>query len=194
MIPTLHDFIGAFIAVTIVRTSWTMVTRFLLGGKKMNLNRLMKQNVVEQGNSFYAPSPRFTEENGEPLKWELRPLTNAECDALTDRHTKKRKDKRGLVIGEELDSQGFVEEMLLMSLVNPPREYFENKELQDSWSTPEKPVFTPIDVIKAMFIPGEFADLCAEVQRLCGYEMLATDEVKKEIKKNLKTKTTGNTN
>lgn len=145
----------------------------------MNLSQLMKENVLEVSTVDYAASKRILDEEGNPLKWKIKPLTNAEVDAITAKHTRRTINPRTGQANEITDMNGILDEIVLESLVEPSRKDFENGALQDSWG-----VFTPIGVIKAMLNPGEYAELAKTVQELAGYEALAFKDMVDEFKKN----------
>ena len=54
----------------------------------MNLNAFMAQNALPIENRKEV-SDRFLDESGQPIEWELRPLTNEEDRAIRQACTKR---------------------------------------------------------------------------------------------------------
>ena len=146
----------------------------------MNLNQLMKANVLEPDYVEYQPSKRLVDEDGKPQTWLLRPLTTKEYDRITERNTIKVRNKMGKVVDESMDKEGIANDMVLESLVEPSKEDLQQKELQDSWG-----VFDPTALLKAMLsLPGEYANLLVKVQEIAGFDVLAVEEAREETEKN----------
>lgn len=130
----------------------------------MNLNQLMKQNVIPMKIVEYTPSQRILDENGEPMVWKLKALTT---DELT-------------VIGETYrgEAKRITLESILTSLVEPSRADFENSELQESWGA-----YSPAGLLNKMLLPGELVRLEQTVQSISGFDDRYTTELANEIKK-----------
>lgn len=130
----------------------------------MNLNQLMKQNVIPMKIVEYTPSQRILDENGKPMVWKLKALTT---DELT-------------VIGETYrgETKRITLESILTSLVEPSRADFENSELQESWGA-----YSPADLLNKMLLPGELVRLEQTVQSISGFDDKYTTELANEIKK-----------
>ena len=47
-----------------------------------NLALFMKKNKKVRENTFYAATSSLVDENGEPLKWEIKPLTTEEVERI----------------------------------------------------------------------------------------------------------------
>ena len=53
------------------------------------LKAFFKENVIKKDPVQYVASKRFTGEDGKPVPWEIRVLTNEEMDSLRDACTKR---------------------------------------------------------------------------------------------------------
>ena len=49
-----------------------------------NLSRFLKENKKVKENTKYAATKSLTDEKGNPLEWEIRPLTTRANDELRD--------------------------------------------------------------------------------------------------------------
>ena len=130
----------------------------------MNLSQLMRQNVIQVDVVEYAPSERIVDENGAPMVWNLRPLTTDELTNIAEKY--------------ESDRKRVTQESVLASLVEPSRADFENGELQDSWG-----VYSPVDLLNKMLLPGELVRLDAKIQSISGFDDEYITKMANKIKK-----------
>ena len=49
-----------------------------------NFSKFMKANKIQKQNVFHAVTKSLMDENGEPLLWELKPLTTKENEAIRE--------------------------------------------------------------------------------------------------------------
>ncbi|MDM9734700.1 phage portal protein, partial [Clostridioides difficile] len=56
-----------------------------------NLSAFLSQNAIKNENVMYVASDRFLDEEGKPIKWELRVLSSEEDEALRRKCTKRVK-------------------------------------------------------------------------------------------------------
>lgn len=130
---------------------------------KGSVSQFLKEKQIVQENAMYAATKTLLDENGEPLRWEIRPLTTKEQDAIRDECTKDIPipGKRG-AYRQKTDTSLLNAKMITASVVFPD---LNNKELQDSYG-----VMNPEDLIREMIrLPGEYADFTVFVSKFSGF-------------------------
>ena len=134
-----------------------------------NLTAFLKNNVEIVNQVEYVASNRI-KAGDEPVAWKINVLQNKVIDKLRNRYTKMIKDGKTGVTREKFDSQGFNDAILLESIVFPN---LDDMELQDSWG-----VNDPLELVKAMLTPGEYADLLNAVVEAQGFEVGMDEKVR----------------
>lgn len=137
--------------------------------ESQNLTAFLKSNVEIVNQVEYVASNRI-KAGDEPVAWKINVLQNKVIDKLRNRYTKMIKDGKTGVTREKFDSQGFNDAMLLESIVYPN---LDDMELQDSWG-----VNDPLELVKAMLTPGEYADLLNAVVEAQGFEVGMDEKVR----------------
>ncbi len=123
--------------------------------------RFLKTNKRERENIFYTPTASFTDDKGEPVKWELRYLTTAKCEAIKRDCIRQVEDKNG-ILRERLDTACYMDKLLTASVVSPD---LSSATLQDSYG-----VYTAEELLKAMLDnPGEYAAFADFVYGMLGF-------------------------
>lgn len=112
-------------------------------------------------------SDRFQDENGDPVPFKIRALTQEENDKITRQAT--RRVKNGGQISEQLDSVDFSHRMVVAATVEPD---FQAKELCDAYG-----VVDPLLLPGRMLLSGEYAKLLKEITGFSGFNGVE-DEVK----------------
>ena len=131
----------------------------------------MKKNKKTRANAFYPATKSLTDENGEPIKWEIRPLTTAEDEAIREECTIEIPipGKRGQ-FRTKIDVNAYLNRQMCAAIVYPD---LENAELQDSYG-----VKTPVELLQALVDdPSEYAELRSFIQELSGFDRDLTEEV-----------------
>lgn len=105
-------------------------------------------------------SNRFRDENGNPIPFKIRALTQEETDVITKKATNTR--KVGGQSQEYLDSVDFSRRMVVAATVEPD---FTSKELCDGYG-----VLDPLQVPGKMLLSGEYAKLLREITELSGFD------------------------
>lgn len=113
-------------------------------------------------------SDRFLGEDGKPVPFKIRPLTQEENDAIVKR-AKRVKTVNG-VSQEFLDNTALSRGMVLAATVEPN---FSDKELCDHYG-----VVDPSLVPGKMLLSGEYAKLMQEITELSGFNFDAETEAK----------------
>jgi hypothetical protein len=131
--------------------------------------RFLKENKKERPNAKYAASTAFTDEKGNPLEWEIRPITTAENERFRDACIKKVKDKKGIT-RSELDTRAYTLKLITASVVEPN---LNSSELQDSYG-----VMGAEELIVAMLDnPGEYDKLGAFIAEFNGFNKSIDDDI-----------------
>jgi len=120
-------------------------------------------NPVEVGEKEVVISERFME-NGKPVPWKIRPVTQEENKAIIKKHTKR--NKRG---EQEFDRVGYTLDLAIAGIAFPD---LNNAELQKGYG-----VIGPQNLLCKMLYVGEYGRLSQEVQRLSGLE----DDINEDI-------------
>lgn len=123
--------------------------------------RFLKTNKVVRENVFYPATSSVTDENGQPVLWELRHLTTAQCEELKRDCIRQSEGKNG-IIRDRLDTGLYMEKLLAASVVEPD---LYNAQLQDSYG-----VYTPEELLKAIIDnPSEYAAFTDFVYSMLGF-------------------------
>lgn len=120
-------------------------------------------NPVKPENKEVIVSDRF-QENGKPVPFIIRPITQKENELLLKKYTKR--DKRG---NEIFDRTGYIHELVASAVVFPD---LKNAELQQAYG-----VLGETELLKAMLLVGEFATLAQAVQELSGLDVNINEEI-----------------
>lgn len=127
-----------------------------------SLTAFLAQNAKKIENRKIAASPRFTDENGKPMEWEIACITAAENQKL-------RKDsirnipvagKRGQYT-QDFDTAAYQAKLAVKCTVFPD---LNNAELQESYG-----VMGAEALIAAMLSPGEFDSYILAITELNGF-------------------------
>lgn len=138
-----------------------------------DLTLFLKGNKKQKGNAKYKATKTLCDESGEPLEWEIKPLSTADNDRIRADSTKNVpvSGKRGH-FKQELDVSEYLAKMICACVVFPD---LNNKELQDSYG-----VRKPEELIKEMIDnPGEYDDFAVFVQNFNGFDESLQDKVDK---------------
>ena len=131
-----------------------------------NFSKFMKANKIQQQNVMHPVTKSLTDENGEPLLWEIRPLTTKENEAIRESCTIDVPVKgKPNMYRPKTDMNKYQTKLICAAIVSPD---LNNKDLQDSYG-----VMTPEDLIKEMVDdPAEYTDLMMFVQKISGFKSL----------------------
>ena len=136
-----------------------------------NLALFMKKNKKVRENTFYAATSSLVDENGEPLKWEIKPLTTEEVERIRTECMKEVPvpGKRGQ-FRTKVDSNLYNDKLMVAAVVFPD---LYNKELQDSYG-----VMSPEALLTKMIDnPSEYFDLLGYVSEQSGFDKEIEDEI-----------------
>lgn len=138
-----------------------------------NLSAFLKQNVEVVNETEYVASKRIKDANGEPIAWKIKTLATDETEKMRKKYTKRITDRITRQSEERFDTTAYNEELLSKTITYPN---LYDAELQDSWGVTE-----PVDLVKVMLTPGEYADLLAAATEAQGFDVGMDDKVK-EVK------------
>ena len=135
------------------------------------MNAFFKKNKAIKANAFYPATKSLCDENGEPLKWEIRPLTTKEDERIRDACTKEVPiPGKPNMFRHRVDASAYIGQLLAASVVYPD---LYDAELQDSYN-----VKTPEDLLKEMVDdPGEYTEFTAFVQNFNGFNVSMQEQV-----------------
>lgn len=120
---------------------------------------------VEVENELVEVSDRYRDENGKPVKWEIRAITSKENDQLMRKHTKRDKKTKQ----EIFDRTSYTNDLVVSAVVYPD---LKNAELQNAYG-----VLGEVELLQKMLIMGEFMKLSEEVQKISGLDIEDEDQV-----------------
>lgn len=123
--------------------------------------------VTTQEEKEVVVSKRFLDDQGTPVPFKIRPLSQEENDAITKKATRQVKVDGQRV--ERLDSVDFSRRMVVAATVEPD---FTGKDICDAYG-----VMDPLLVPGKMLLSGEYAKLVKEITKLSGF-----DDMEEEIK------------
>ena len=139
-----------------------------------NFSKFMKANKIQKQNAFHPVTKSLVDENGEPLLWEIRPLTTKENEAIRESCTVDVPVKgKPNQYRPKVDMNKYQTKMMCAAIVNPD---LNNADLQNSYG-----VMSAEELIKEMVDnPAEYTDLMIFIQQLSGFKTLQeeVDEAK----------------
>lgn len=136
-----------------------------------NLALFMKKNKKVRQNAFYPATKTLLDEKGNPLMWEIKPLTTEETEKIRMECTREVPvpGKKNL-FRDKVNSNLYLDKMMVAAIVFPD---LYNADLQDSYG-----VKTPEELLKKMVDdPSEYSDLMSFIQEQSGFDKDIQDEV-----------------
>lgn len=117
-----------------------------------------------------AVSRRFKDENGNPILWEIRPITTKKDEEIRKYCTKRVKvpGKPGVMV-PQLDSDQYIGMMAAECTVYPE---LNSAKLQESYHA-----CGPDALLKAMLLPGEYANFAKKIQEINGFDETMDEKV-----------------
>jgi len=131
------------------------------------LTDFFMENSEKVGIVKYAPSSRFRGEDGNPIEWELRALSNKEVKELRKLSGKKVLDKKGREV-QDVDTETYISKMVVECIVYPN---LNDVELQNSYGVMEAE-----KLLDVMLICGEYNRLMNKIQEINQYHSTIEDE------------------
>lgn len=112
-------------------------------------------------------SKRFKDENGAPIKWQVKAISQDQDDAIRKECTETV--MMGKIPMKQLNSQKYSTKWAAACTVFPD---LNDAELQNSYG-----VMGAEHLLKKMLLPGEFTTLYTAVEEVNGYEPTFSDKV-----------------
>ena len=100
--------------------------------------------TLQQETKEIVVSNRFKDEKGKPAKIKLRAITQAENDALIKKCTYREKNRNGSIT-ETFDKEKYTAQLILNCIIADP-----------------------VDAIRKLFLPGEYATISEAILDLMG--------------------------
>ncbi len=120
-------------------------------------------NPVKVENQEVIVSSRFVED-GKPVPFIIRPITQEENKYLIKKYTKR--DKKG---GDTFDRAEYVSALTAAAIVHPD---LANAELQNAYG-----VLNESSLLQKMLFVGEYAELAQKVQTLSGLDTDINEDI-----------------
>lgn len=135
-----------------------------------NLQAFFAQNAKASDIVEFVVSDRFKDENGNPIPWKIRALSEAENAEIRKAATKKIKSGGQFIY--QFDPEEYAAKVVAASVVFPD---LKNAELQKSYG-----VIGEVELLQRMLLAGEYTKLMRKVQEINGFEDIQelVDEVK----------------
>ena len=135
-----------------------------------SLKAFFAQNVQQNDIIEFVVSDRFKDENGKPIPWKLRALSEAENAEIRRKATSKARVGGRYVY--QFDPEEYVARIVAASVVFPD---LKDAELQKSYG-----VMGEVELLRRMLLAGEYTKLTRKVQEINGFEDIQelVDEVK----------------
>lgn len=130
------------------------------------------QNVVMEKTEEFVVSNRFKDQNGQPISWKLRTLSESENEEIRKSATQMVKGKGGQRF-QETKPEVYLVKVASASIVYPD---LKNAELQKSYG-----VIGAEDLLKKMLLAGEYAALVRKVETMNGFDS-DINELVEEVK------------
>lgn len=138
-----------------------------------NLSLFLKKNKKVKTNTFYAATRSLCDNDGEPLKWEIKALTTKESEEIRESCTTEVQvtGKPGM-FRPKVNSKLYIAKLIAACVVFPD---LYDKELQDSYG-----VRTPEDLLKELVDdPNEYNSFAEFIQNFNGLDDTMENKVEK---------------
>ena len=123
--------------------------------KARTMSAFLAENIEQVPHKEVVISTRIKDEDGNPIPWELQPLSTSRVRKLRKKATKQIKG----VVDIDIDELNLA--MALESVVFPD---LKDPALQDSYG-----VMGEEQLLDKILLPGEYDELVGQVSALCGY-------------------------
>jgi len=135
------------------------------------LKLFLKQNKIQKENTTYPATKSLCDEKGNPLQWEVKPLTTKESENIREACMIEVPVKgKPNMFRPKLNTSQYLAKMMVASIAFPN---LFDAELQDSYG-----VKTPEELLKEMIDdPGEYNDFAAFIQEFNGFNTSMEEKV-----------------
>lgn len=134
------------------------------------LSRFLKQNKKKRENEKYIATKSITDENGNPLEWEIKPIRTKEIEDIRSECVQIQKNSKK----QKFDSAKFNRKIAVAGTAFPN---LDNKELQDSYG-----VYGAEQLIQELLDnAGEYDNYVEKILEISGYDK-DIEEIEEEAK------------
>lgn len=135
------------------------------------LKLFLKQNKIQKENTTYPATKSLLDEKGNPLLWEIKPLTTKENENIRESCMMELPVKgKPNMYRPKLNTSLYLAKTIVASVSSPN---LFDAELQDSYG-----VKTPEELLKEMIDdPGEYNEFAAFIQEFNGFNTSMDDKV-----------------
>ncbi|MBN2980112.1 phage tail assembly chaperone [Cohnella algarum] len=128
-----------------------------------SLQDFLNANPVDNLTEEVVVSPRFKDQDGNPLKFRIKAMTNKVFDDLRKRHTRVKGRK------SEFDAGAFNLSVVIGHTLEP--------SFKDAASLQKLGCDTPEEYVERVLLAGEVTTLVNEIQKLSGFDIDMADLV-----------------
>ncbi|KPU45815.1 phage XkdN-like protein [Oxobacter pfennigii] len=132
------------------------------------LQAFFAQNIASEITEDFIISKRFKDQEGHPIPWKLRTITEEENEDIRKSATRMVKGKNGIRVSET-NTEEYISKLAVASVVFPD---LKDAELQKSYGTLGSEA-----LLKRMLLSGEYAALIQKVQEINGFDKDMNDLV-----------------
>jgi hypothetical protein len=135
------------------------------------LSAFLKKNKTVKEHVFYPATKSLADERGNPLVWEIKPLSTKEDERIRESCTREVPvPGKPNLFRHKVDADKYVAKQVAASVVSPD---LYSAELQDSYGAR-----TPEDLLKEMVDdPGEWNDFVLFVQQFNGFNISLQEDI-----------------
>jgi hypothetical protein len=137
--------------------------------EKMNLQQFLNENTVDNVTAEVIISPRFKDENGEPLKFKIRAITGEDHKNYVNECMKLNAKTKQMYF----DNKKFYELVIINATIEP--------NFKDATSIKQLNCVTPERYLYKVLLAGEIETLAQEISALSGFDV-GMDELRAEAK------------
>lgn len=136
-----------------------------------NFKAFMAENAIKYNEVEYVASERFVDENGKPIPWRFRILTEAESQKIRAKCKKRVTDARTRQTSIETDNEKYNDLMIEQCVIYPN---LNDAALQESYGA-----VGAAELARTMLLPGEYANLSMAITEANGFDSGMADKIKR---------------
>lgn len=136
-----------------------------------NFKAFMAENAIKYNEVEYVASERFVDENGKPIPWHFRILTEAESQKIRAKCKKRVTDARTRQTSIATDNEKYNDLMIEQCVIYPN---LNDAALQESYGA-----VGAAELARTMLLPGEYADLSMAITEANGFDSGMADKIKR---------------
>lgn len=136
-----------------------------------NFKAFMAENAIKYNEVEYVASERFVDENGKPIPWRFRILTEAENNKIRNQCIRRVTDAKTRQTTTEVNRDKY-NDMLIEKCVIYPN--LNDAALQESYGA-----VGAVELAKTMLMPGEYTDLILAVDEANDFESGMAEKIRR---------------